>query len=295
MVPPLRPSVPSLAIEAASNNQTYVPPKPDPVDQLKDQLKDLLKDQQQDPIAQDPIAQDEPFGGPAFIVMSPTATMTQTDHPVFSFPLQLASKLRPQDNASNSSNNSTTIHYVSTTATSTTHFMSFSSSEPIEEPAAGGRSSDKSHGDDKSHPEAHGHLPRAKNGSEQGHGKLVADSQDRGRGLSVKAEAPAGWNGSRRGSSQHSRPIQVKETLNASMTQTADGDMQLGQYVLKKILGQGAYGIVNLGYNNSDKTFYVRGRIFLIHCVVCYPIHCALTPNAAGSPRSLINPLSTLN
>lgn len=240
MVPPLRPLLPSLAIAAASLDQTYVPPKPDPVEQLKDQQ-------------QDPIAQDDSFG-PALIVMSPTATMTQADH-VFSFP----PGLRPQGN--NVSSN-TAIHYISASATASTNFMSLSF-KSNEEPAAGARSSAESHSDDKSHATAaHGHPSRANNGSsEQEHGKLGADSQDRGRSLTVETEAPTTTynTGSRRGSSQHSRPIQVKETLNACVTQTADGHTQLGDYVIKKTLGQGAYGIVNLGYNVKDETYYVRG------------------------------------
>ncbi|KAF9981336.1 hypothetical protein BGZ65_004063, partial [Modicella reniformis] len=58
-----------------------------------------------------------------------------------------------------------------------------------------------------------------------------------------------------RGSAQLSKPIEVKETLNACVTQTADG-LQLGPYVLKKIIGKGAYGIVNLGYNLEDGEYY---------------------------------------
>ncbi|KAG0233122.1 hypothetical protein BGW42_007710 [Actinomortierella wolfii] len=52
---------------------------------------------------------------------------------------------------------------------------------------------------------------------------------------------------SRRSSMQFSKPIEVKETLDASVTENAEGGRQLNQYALKEIIGRGAYGIVNLG------------------------------------------------
>ncbi|KAG0263692.1 hypothetical protein BG011_008295 [Mortierella polycephala] len=55
---------------------------------------------------------------------------------------------------------------------------------------------------------------------------------------------------------QFSKPIEVKETLDASVTETADGQLQLKQYVLKKIIGQGAYGIVNLGVDVNTGVEY---------------------------------------
>ncbi|KAF9195222.1 hypothetical protein BGZ49_003059 [Haplosporangium sp. Z 27] len=57
-------------------------------------------------------------------------------------------------------------------------------------------------------------------------------------------------------SSSLSQPIKVKETLDATITETADGHLRLKQYVLLDILGQGAYGIVNLGEDINTKTKY---------------------------------------
>ncbi|KAF8979875.1 hypothetical protein BGZ46_004918 [Entomortierella lignicola] len=51
---------------------------------------------------------------------------------------------------------------------------------------------------------------------------------------------------SRRSSTQLSKPVAVRETLNASVTENADGALQLGQYILKGEIGKGAFGKVHL-------------------------------------------------
>ncbi|KAF9973275.1 hypothetical protein BGZ73_003474 [Actinomortierella ambigua] len=61
---------------------------------------------------------------------------------------------------------------------------------------------------------------------------------------------------SRRSSMQFSKPIEVKETLDASVTENAEGGRQLNQYALKEIIGRGAYGIVNLGVDVETGTQY---------------------------------------
>jgi len=197
--------------------------------------------------------------GPACIVMSPTAT--QSGHHVFSFPFDAPSTLRPQSTSSATS--STTLIHVSTSAASSTtvtqnlHFAS------LQETAVEVTSSGSSHQDTyvKS-----GHPSRSNNASEQENGSSASTHLDiysggqegrHGRCLSVETELPPSCNGSRRGSAQLSRPIEVKETLNASVTKTAHGKM-VGQYVLKRVLGQGAYGIVHLGYNVEDHDNFVR-------------------------------------
>ncbi|KAG0007517.1 hypothetical protein BGZ80_004572 [Entomortierella chlamydospora] len=53
-----------------------------------------------------------------------------------------------------------------------------------------------------------------------------------------------------------SQPIEVKETLDATITKTMDGRLRLKQYVLTKIIGQGAYGIVSLGEDVNTKVKY---------------------------------------
>ncbi|KAF9166159.1 hypothetical protein DFQ26_008565 [Actinomortierella ambigua] len=61
---------------------------------------------------------------------------------------------------------------------------------------------------------------------------------------------------SRRSSMQFSKPVEVKETLDASVTENAEGGRQLNQYALKEIIGRGAYGIVNLGVDVETGTQY---------------------------------------
>ncbi|KAG0375268.1 hypothetical protein BGX24_009336 [Mortierella sp. AD032] len=50
-----------------------------------------------------------------------------------------------------------------------------------------------------------------------------------------------------RDSSVHSPPPTVKETLDACITVSPTGMLQVKQYELRRIIGQGAFGIVNLG------------------------------------------------
>ncbi|KAG0084561.1 hypothetical protein BGZ93_007062 [Podila epicladia] len=61
---------------------------------------------------------------------------------------------------------------------------------------------------------------------------------------------------SRRSSMQFNKPIEVKETLDASVTETADGLSKVKQYILQQVIGQGAYGIVNLGIDENTGTGY---------------------------------------
>ncbi|KAG0210925.1 hypothetical protein BGX28_008762 [Mortierella sp. GBA30] len=83
---------------------------------------------------------------------------------------------------------------------------------------------------------------------------LESSSSCHGRTLS--AETASSRSSSRRSSMQSMKPIEVKETLDASVTETADGQLQLKQYVLKTIIGQGAYGIVNLGVDTTTGISY---------------------------------------
>ncbi|KAG9295334.1 hypothetical protein G9A89_013363 [Geosiphon pyriformis] len=56
-------------------------------------------------------------------------------------------------------------------------------------------------------------------------------------------------------SRESSLPHEVKESLNASITETQDGERCLNNYILKEVIGQGAYGTVNLAVdkNTGDK------------------------------------------
>ncbi|RIA95801.1 kinase-like domain-containing protein [Glomus cerebriforme] len=55
---------------------------------------------------------------------------------------------------------------------------------------------------------------------------------------------------------EKSVPHEVKETLDAVVTETQDGERYLNNYVLKDIIGQGAFGTVNLAYDKDTKTKY---------------------------------------
>ncbi|KAG0247341.1 hypothetical protein BG011_001641, partial [Mortierella polycephala] len=61
---------------------------------------------------------------------------------------------------------------------------------------------------------------------------------------------------SRRSSMQSSKPIEVRETLDASVTENADGHRQLRQYILKKEIGKGAFGKVHLAVDEKTGIGY---------------------------------------
>lgn len=60
-----------------------------------------------------------------------------------------------------------------------------------------------------------------------------------------------------RDSSVHSPPSIVKETLDACITVSPTGMLQVKQYELRRIIGQGAFGIVNLGVDVNTGIKYV--------------------------------------
>ncbi|ORZ27836.1 kinase-like domain-containing protein [Lobosporangium transversale] len=55
---------------------------------------------------------------------------------------------------------------------------------------------------------------------------------------------------------QFTRPVEVKETLDAFVTENADGLRQLKQYILKQEIGKGAFGKVHLGVDENTGTPY---------------------------------------
>ncbi|KAI1316572.1 hypothetical protein EDD11_009837 [Mortierella claussenii] len=61
---------------------------------------------------------------------------------------------------------------------------------------------------------------------------------------------------SRRNSMQFTKPIEVRETLDAHVTENADGFRQLKQYVLKQEIGKGAFGKVHLGIDETTGVAY---------------------------------------
>ncbi|KAF9346068.1 hypothetical protein BGX26_002447 [Mortierella sp. AD094] len=64
---------------------------------------------------------------------------------------------------------------------------------------------------------------------------------------------------SRRSSMQFTKQVEVRETLNASVTENADGALQLGQYVLKGEIGKGAFGKVHLAEDaNTHEKYAIK-------------------------------------
>jgi hypothetical protein len=62
---------------------------------------------------------------------------------------------------------------------------------------------------------------------------------------------------SRRGSMQFTKPVEVRETLDASLTENKDGYTQLKQYILKGVIGQGAFGKVHFAVDENTGVGYV--------------------------------------
>ncbi|CAO3565136.1 unnamed protein product [Mortierella alpina] len=70
--------------------------------------------------------------------------------------------------------------------------------------------------------------------------------------FSSTASTPA----SRRGSMQFTKPVEVRETLDASVIENADGLRQLKQYVLKREIGRGAFGKVHHAVDENTNISY---------------------------------------
>ncbi|KAG0364934.1 hypothetical protein BGZ54_007021 [Gamsiella multidivaricata] len=185
------------------------------------------------------------FESPAFIVQSPTATMTQTDpnhHHAFAFPLLANMPRLHLDIVSTSTQSASTSSPLSSGVSSYHQDLdSLSSSSPSASLKVPGLPSNN---DD---------LSNTSFGRTHGHGRSLSvdtSSTTPRPGIDGSSSTP----GSRR--SSFSRPIPVKETLDACVTETADGRLKLKQYVLERIIGQGAYGIVNLGIDVDTGIYY---------------------------------------
>ncbi|KAF9291944.1 hypothetical protein BGZ68_001030 [Mortierella alpina] len=162
--------------------------------------------------------EDDPFDSPAFIVQSPTATMSQSDIHPRPFPM-LANSPQPPTHS---------LPQLLASLSSAQTFATDSTSSFSTDPA----------------------------GTMASPGSETAPDSSSSHGRTLSAETAVSRGSSRRGSVQSLRPIEVKETLDASVTETADGQLQLKQYVLKRIIGQGAYGIVNLGIDITTGVGY---------------------------------------
>ncbi|KAF8925199.1 hypothetical protein BGZ58_001012 [Dissophora ornata] len=187
---------------------------------------------------------DDDFDSPAFIVQSPTETMSLADafHP-FTFPL-LASRRDVRTPTLASTSSSQLLSTISSPFS--THSVTASPAQDVDQTS----NPDQlrcSNSSTSSNTNSRGLSPDYGNrGRDQGQGNSVHN-----RNLSVDMSSRSS---SRR--SSFSKPIEVKETLDASVTETADGQLQLKQYMLLKIIGQGAFGIVNLGVDVNTRTHY---------------------------------------
>lgn len=128
---------------------------------------------------------------------------------------------------SNSKDSKGDIHSEETKATAATH--SPSSSEPAEEDSSSRTSIDKSMYHAHSHSHSHSHT----------YSRTHSNTHSRD-------------------SSVQSPPSIVKETLDAGITVSPTGMLQVKQYELRRIIGQGAFGIVNLGVDINTGIKYVR-------------------------------------
>ncbi|KAG0326649.1 hypothetical protein BGZ99_009231 [Dissophora globulifera] len=190
-----------------------------------------------------PEAPDDDFDSPAFIVQSPTATMSQADtlHP-FSFPLLDTPRTTASPSLAAATDDTSTPAMSTVNTTGTTSTVRNAGAAHIDDDRQS-KNTSRSSGEDRTD----AGTDTRNDGTDDGY--------HHGRNLSVD-NSSASRTASRRSSMQFSKPIEVKETLDAIVTETADGHLQLKQYLLQKIIGQGAYGIVNLGMDVDTGTYY---------------------------------------
>ncbi|KAG0005467.1 hypothetical protein BGZ65_011089 [Modicella reniformis] len=84
------------------------------------------------------------------------------------------------------------------------------------------------------------------------HSSLLGGCNNNNTTLSSMASSSA----SRRSSMQFSKQVEVKETRDASITENADGFLQLKQYILKGEIGKGAFGKVHFAVDENTGVGY---------------------------------------
>ncbi|KAF9178993.1 hypothetical protein BGZ51_007327 [Haplosporangium sp. Z 767] len=187
------------------------------------------------------------FESPSFIVQSPTTTMSQEESP-YPFPTLVRSPPSTYDSTTSSSLQQQSQQHLSSHST----FNSSSSLGDDLDSVTTALTSLETTGDSTCTSTEANASTGGRAGSYRHGRNLSADISSASRNGSRSASR----NASRRSSVQFTKPIEVKETLDAIVTETADGHLQLKQYVLKKIIGQGAYGIVNLGVDVNTGVEY---------------------------------------
>ncbi|KAK5820786.1 kinase-like domain-containing protein [Linnemannia elongata] len=191
----------------------------------------------------------DPLEHPSFITTSPTTTMSQEDLYPNSFSMALQSPLPLTDRGSFASQLEASLLATNMTAASATLNSSTSASSSSQ----GLRSTMTSTAESNSMEDSKGdlHSEETKPTTSVPSNSSEPAEEDKSSRTSTDkpshhhAHSPSHTHS--RDSSAHSPPPIVKETLDACITVSPTGVLQVKQYELRRIIGQGAFGIVNLG------------------------------------------------
>ncbi|KAG0213703.1 hypothetical protein BGX33_002773 [Mortierella sp. NVP41] len=203
----------------------------------------------------------DPLENPSFITTSPTTTMSQADMypPSFSIVLQpplpladrrpFASQLEGSLLASNLTV-ATTMISTSTSSTLTSQDLgSTVGNNKVTATSMSSADSSDNKGDDHRRSEvSKTTTTTVETNSESAESKTSSDT------VTDTIRHPAHSHSS--DNSVHSPPPIVKETLDACVTVSPTGILQVKQYELRRIIGQGAFGIVNLGVDVNTGVKY---------------------------------------
>lgn len=206
----------------------------------------------------------DPLENPSFITTSPTTTMSQEDLYPNSLSMALQSPLPFTDRRSFASQLEASLLASNLTAATTTLNSSTSSSSSRDLRSTIGNNNvtttntAESNSKEDSKRDLHSEetkptAPAPSNSSEPTEeDKRSRTSTDKPRHAHSHSHSHS------RDSSVHSPPPIVKETLDACITVSPTGMLQVKQYELRRIIGQGAFGIVNLGVDVNTGIKYVR-------------------------------------
>jgi hypothetical protein len=65
--------------------------------------------------------------------------------------------------------------------------------------------------------------------------------------------------------------MEVKETQHTDFQETDTGERRINQYILKHVLGKGAFGVVSLAVENTTGQEYVRWAAMLASAPIANP------------------------
>ena len=187
----------------------------------------------------------DPLENPSFITTSPTTTMSQDDLYPNSLSMILQSPLPLTDTRSFASQLEASLLASNLTAATTTlnsTTSSSSSSQDLRNTIGNNNVTTTSTAESNSKKDSKGDLH---------------DEETKPTALVPSNDAHSHSNTHSRDSSVHSPLPVVKETLDACITVSPTGMLQVKQYELRRIIGQGAFGIVNLGVDVNTGIKYV--------------------------------------